>query len=90
MVGSSVFSLSSKVGGTASQILVGVMSLGTVSLVVAGLGQSLVTVSVGFLMFEAACGIYFPRYTRCARTPAVTSACILCTRVCATLLMMPS
>ena len=73
MVGSSVFSLaSSSRVASPGQVLVGVMAVGAVSLCAAGVASSVFAVAGGFLMFESACGVYFPR---CVRRPWAHALC---------------
>ena len=43
------------------QVLVGVMALGCGALSFASLGGSVTAMAAGFLAFETACGVYFPR-----------------------------
>lgn len=64
MAGSSVFSMlsSSSLGGAVApgHVLSGVLVLGAGALFLASGNASMLTVAAGFLVFEAACGVYFP------------------------------
>lgn len=64
MAGSSVFSMlsSSSLGGSVApgHVLTGVLVLGAGALFLASGNASMLTVAAGFLVFEAACGVYFP------------------------------